>query len=102
MSNRSRRKGARRELEILHLAQEQAFAVTKHSGMYKVGHDINWPLLDREWRVEVKSRAKGCATLYRWLEDRDAVVVKADRERWLLVVPLLDAIPIMKKAEGKK
>jgi hypothetical protein len=82
--------------------------------VYKVGHDISWPLLDREWRVEVKARASGCRTLYRWLDGRDAAVIKADRERWLLVVefinkviifgrvPLLDAIPVMKRAEGNK
>jgi hypothetical protein len=90
MSGRkSRDKGARREREPLHLSQEHGFAVTKHSGMYKAGHDLSWPLLDREWRVEVKARAKGFREIYRWLQDRDALLVRADRERWLLVVPLL-------------
>jgi hypothetical protein len=98
----SRAKGSRRELELTHLGQENGFAVTKRSGMYVSGHDLDWPLCGKDWRVEVKSRASGCRTLYRWLEDRDAVLVKADRERWLLVVPLVDALPVMKIAEARK
>ena len=92
---RSRNKGGRRELEVLHLGQDHGFAVTKHSAMYRSGHDLSWPLLNREWRVEIKAR-KDVRELYRWLRDRDALIVRADRERWLLVVPLLDAIPVMK------
>jgi hypothetical protein len=101
MSRRSRDKGARREREVLHLAQEAAFAATKRSAKYKAGHDLTWPLLDREWRVEVKARANGFREFYRWRQDRHAVVIKADRERWLLVVPLLDAISAMKATERR-
>jgi Holliday junction resolvase len=102
MSRRSRDKGARREREVLHLAQDAGFAATKHSGVYKSGHDVSWPLGGREWRIEVKARASGCRMLYRWLENRDAVLIKGDYERWLLVVPLLDAIPAIKAAEQAK
>jgi hypothetical protein len=37
VSRRSRDKGNRRELEVLHLAQDAGFAATKTSGMFKSG-----------------------------------------------------------------
>jgi hypothetical protein len=42
---RSRRKGAGAELEILHIGQDNGFAVTKRSRMYRAGQDLDWRLL---------------------------------------------------------
>jgi hypothetical protein len=99
---RSRDKGNRAERALVRFLQERGFAAEKISGMYRPGADISVPVLGRDWRIEVKARAAGFSTLYRYLQNRDALVIKADHERWLLVVPLLDAIPIMKRAENKK
>jgi hypothetical protein len=41
--------------------------------------DIVLPLMGRDLRVEVKARADGFRELYRWLDGRDVLVVKADR-----------------------
>ena len=102
MSKKSRTKGNKRELEIVHIAQQNGFAATKESAMYKSTHDISWPLLGKEWKVEAKARNSGFKQIYAWLRDRDALLVRADRERWLLVVPLVDALPVMKIAEARK
>ena len=39
------------------------------------------------WRAEVKARREGWKTLRRWLGDNDALVLKADREAPLVVLP---------------
>lgn len=53
-------------------------------------------------RVEVKARAKGFAQLYAWLEGRDALVIKADRRRPLVVLPLALALEVMRAAENER
>jgi len=37
------------------------------------------PLLGRDLSVEAKSPADGFGRFHRWLEDRDVLIVKADR-----------------------
>jgi hypothetical protein len=96
---KSRAKGARTELSIVHTLQDSGIAAEKVSRMYRVGADISMPLLGLDRDVEVKSRAKGCATLYKWLEDRDVLIVKADRATPLVVLRLPLAIEVAKAAE---
>ncbi len=64
------------------------FAATKISGMYKPGADISMPLLGVDRAVEAKCRAAGFARLYDWLNERDILIVKADRQEPLVVVRL--------------
>jgi N6-adenosine-specific RNA methylase IME4 len=99
---RSRRKGMRNERRLVHALQNEGFAAEKISGMYKPGADISVPLLGVDRAVEVKSRSTGFAQLYRWLQDRDALVIRADRKEPLVVVPLKLAIEIAKAAERGK
>jgi hypothetical protein len=42
----------------------------------------------RDLTVEVKARADGFRELYRWLDGRDVLVVKADRQEPPIVVRL--------------
>jgi hypothetical protein len=56
--------------------------------MYKPGADVSVPLAGRNLDVEVKCRAAGFETLYRWLIDRDGLIIKADRKEPLLVIRL--------------
>jgi Holliday junction resolvase len=102
MSIKSRRKGARVELELVHRLQGAGFAAEKISGMYKPGPDLTVPLLGVDRRVEVKSRADGFRELYKWLQDRDFLVVRADRSEPLVILPLSLAISIAKAAEQSK
>jgi hypothetical protein len=50
--------------------------------------------------VEVKCRADGFRELYRWLIDRDILIVRADRSEPLVVLPLKLAAEIAAKAAG--
>jgi hypothetical protein len=46
------------------------------------------PVLGVDRCVEVKCRADGFKELYRWLVDRDILIVRADRSEPLVVLPL--------------
>ena len=96
---RSRRKGAGAELEVLHIGQDAGFAVSKRSGMYVVGHDLDWPLLGVDRRVEIKRHAAGQGRLYAWLAPVYAVIHRSDRREWLITLRLADGIEIAKAAE---
>lgn len=43
-------------------------------------------LWDKTW--EVKRRADGFKSLYKWLEKADTVAVRSDRKGWLVVMTL--------------
>jgi hypothetical protein len=88
MSNRSRRKGARVENDIAHAIQRHGIPARKRSGMYIAGHDIDAVVRGRSLRVEVKARATGFGTIYSWLGDNDALIVKADRRDPLVICRL--------------
>lgn len=103
MSGRaSRDKGSRTERTIVRLLQENGFAAEKISGMYKPGSDISIPLLGVDRRCEVKARGDGFRQLYRWLEHAEILIVKADRLKPLVIVPLRLATEIAALAERAK
>jgi len=56
------------------------------------------PYLGRDLCVEVKARADGFRELYWWLNERDVLIVKADRKEPLVVVRLSLAAEIAKLA----
>ena len=60
--------------------------------------DLTLHILDATRVVEVKARAKGFCQLYGWLENRDILVVRADRKEPLVVLPLKLAAEIAAKA----
>jgi hypothetical protein len=76
----SRDESARTERAIARLLQAQGIAAEKISGTYKPGADINMPLLGVDHAVEVKCRTAGFAQLHGWLNGRDVLTVKADRQ----------------------
>ena len=80
MSNMSRRKGARVENEVAHTLQRYGIPATKRSGMYIPGHDIDARVGGRD--------LQGFGALYKFLEQRDVLIVKADRKPPLCVLPL--------------
>lgn len=61
--------------------------------------DLTVPLLGVDRIVEVKVRARGFSQLYDWLEGRDLLVVRADRRKPLVVVPLKFALEVAIAAE---
>jgi AAA domain/Archaeal holliday junction resolvase (hjc) len=97
---RSRSKGARTERSIVSALQAKGIAAVRVplSGAVggRFGGDIVLPLIGRDLCVEVKARADGFRELYRWLNQREVLIVKADRQEPLVVVRLSLAAEIAK------
>jgi hypothetical protein len=96
---RSRDKGARGERALVKFLQGHGLAAEKISRMYRRGADVSVPLLGLDREVEVKCRANGFRELYAWLEGRDFLVIRADRNQPLVIVPLKLAAEIAVAAE---
>jgi Holliday junction resolvase len=103
---KSRDKGNRAERALVRFFQNHGFAAERvplsgSAGGSYLG-DFTLPLLGLDHVVEVKVRADGFREIYRWLEGRDILVVKADRREPLAVVPLTLAAKIALAAERAK
>jgi Holliday junction resolvase len=99
---RSRRKGARTERSIVNALQASGIAALRVplSGAAggRFAGDIVLPLIGRDLCVEVTARADGFRELCCWLDGRDVLIVKADRQEPLVVVRLSLAAEIGKLA----
>jgi len=103
---RSREKGNRTERALVRFLQDRGFGAERvplsgAAGGSYLG-DVTIPLLGVDRVVEVKARADGFRELYKWLEQRDMLVVKADRREPLVILPLRLAAVTAQVAEGKK
>ena len=100
---RSRNKGARVKRAIVHAlrAEGSSAARVPLSGAagWRFSGDMIVPMQGRDLTVEVKARANGFRELYGWLNGRDVLVVKADRQEPLVVVRLSLATQIARKGE---
>jgi hypothetical protein len=100
----SRDKGNRAERAIVKFFQDRGFAAERvplsgSAGGSYLG-DLTVPIIGIDRVVEVKCRADGFRELYRWLIDRDILIVRADRSEPLVVLPLKLAAEIAAKAAG--
>jgi Holliday junction resolvase len=99
---RSRSKGARTERSIVKALLGNGIAAVRVPLSGSVGGrfagDIVLPLMGRDLCVEVKARAGGFCELYRWLNQRDVLILKADRQEPLVVVRMSLAAEIANKA----
>jgi Holliday junction resolvase len=103
---KSRDKGNRAERALVRFFQDHGFAAERvplsgAAGGSYLG-DMTLPLLGADHVVEVKARADGFRELYKWLDGRDLLIVKADRREPLVVVPLALAAKIALAAESAK
>lgn len=101
----SRQKGNRAERAIVRYLQDHGFAAERvplsgSAGGSYLG-DLTVPVIGVERVVEVKCRADGFRELYKWLIDRDILIVRADRSEPLVVLPLKLAAEIAAKAGGQ-
>jgi Holliday junction resolvase len=101
MSGRhSRNKGARTERSIAKALQASGIAAVRVplSGALggRFAGDIVLPLMGRDLCVEVKARGDGFRELYSWLNGRDVLILKADRQEPLVVARLTLAAEIAK------
>jgi Holliday junction resolvase len=102
----SRDKGNRLERAIVRLLQDHGLAAERvplsgAAGGSYLG-DLTVPVIGRDLVVEAKARANGFSRLYAWLEDRDLLIIKADRRDALVVLPLRLAVEIAVAAERGK
>lgn len=102
----SRDKGNRAERAIVKYLQDRGFAAERvplsgSAGGSYLG-DLTVPVIGIDRIVEVKCRADGFRELYRWLIDRDILIVRADRAEPLVILPLKLAAEIAAKAEAKR
>jgi Holliday junction resolvase len=98
---RSRSKGTRTERGIVNALKASGIAAVRVPLSGAVGGrfagDVIVPLVGRDLCLEVKSRADGFRELYSWLDGRDVLIVKADRQEPLVVVRLSLAAEIAKR-----
>jgi hypothetical protein len=94
---RSRDKGARAERAVVRLLLGHGLPARKVSAFYKRGEDLRVSVGDIERSVEVKCRADGFRKLYHWLNDRDILIVKSDREEPLVVLRVSLAAEIARR-----
>ncbi|MHC2273543.1 Holliday junction resolvase [Bradyrhizobium diazoefficiens] len=102
----SRDKGNRAERAIVKFLQDRGFAAERvplsgSAGGSYLG-DVTIPVLDVDRVAEVKCRANGFRELYRWLEARDLLIIRADRSEPLVVLPLKLAAEIASAADKNK
>jgi Holliday junction resolvase len=99
----SREKGNRFDRHLVRFFQDHGLASERvplsgsAGGSYK--GDLIVPILGRDRCIEAKHRADGFRELYTWLDQRDILIVKADRQDPLIVIRLRDAIEIAATAE---
>ena len=100
-----RRKGQRVERVLVRSLQAHGFAAERMplSGAAggRFSGDVVVPLLGRDLCVEVKARADGFRELYCWLNGRDVLILKADREEPLVVLRMSLVAEIAKSATGR-
>ena len=98
---RHRQKGNRAERALVRRLQERGFAAQRvplsGAARGRFGGDVSMPLFGVDRRVEVKVRADGFRELYRWLDNADFLVVRADRREPLVVLRMPFAAEIARK-----
>jgi hypothetical protein len=99
MGHKSRRKGNRIELDVLHRLQDAGISSEKLSRAWTPTHDLKVSMLGRDCKLEVKCRANGFQQLYRWVAPVDLLIVRADHSEALAVMPLTTLIELIRSAK---
>src|SRR5262245_51264361 len=101
---RSRNKGTRTERAIVRALQSEGLAAVRVPLSGAAGGrftgDVLMSLQGRDLCLEVKARADGFRELYSWLQGRDVLIVKADRQEPLVVVRLSLAAKFAKSGDA--
>ena len=90
MGKKSRRKGYRLEHELEEKLKELGFDAQRVPLSGASGGLFSGDLIVDGKIAEVKGRADGFKNLYRWLEGKDILFVRADRKEWLVIQRLKD------------
>ena len=90
MGRKSKDKGYRLEHELEEKLNELGFNAQRVPLSGQSGGLFSGDLIIDGKIAEVKGRADGFKTLYRWLEGKDILFVRADRKEWLVIQRLKD------------
>lgn len=83
---KSQRKGSSHELEVKKAFQAEGYSATK-TGCYNAD-DLLVAIGTHDMTIECKRRKRGFASLYKFLEQGDAVVHRDDHQENLITMPL--------------
>jgi hypothetical protein len=92
-----RRKGDSGEREFARLVGGRRVPLSGSAGGTYSG-DVDWPGVGRG---EVKRRKDGFKQLYAWLEGRDFLALRSDRQGWLVVLPLAKALELISPKQSE-
>ena len=103
MGKFSRDKGYRAENAVVHIAKDHGLDAYRVplSGSGPVKGDVVVSNPVDTWTLEIKSRASGFQTIYKFLEGNDVLVLKADRKDYLAVLPLSDLFDLLAGRHAK-
>lgn len=93
MGKKSRDKGYRLEHELVLKLKEMGFKAERIPLSGGAGGSFSGDLIINGKRAEVKGRAQGFKEIYKWLESVDYLLIRADRQEWLVVMRLKDLKP---------
>lgn len=98
MGKKSRNKGYRVERELV-LAFREAGLKALRVPLSGAAEGFEGDLLVEGMAVEVKARHDGFKEIYKWLEDKDLLALKADRKEFLIVMRLEEFIKLLKEVK---
>lgn len=91
MGKSQRQKGYRNERNLVHIFRAYgipAQRVPLSGGTPFAKGDVEAEIAGEKWRIESKVRGAGFKQIYSWLQGNDALVVRADRQEALVIIPL--------------
>jgi Holliday junction resolvase len=101
MGKESRDKGYRGEHNLVNMFKSEdinAVRVPLSGATEFAKGDI---ILDNNLRCEVKVRKSGFKQIYDWLEDKDLLFVKSDRQEYLCIMPISVFIKLFKGRDDR-
>ena len=101
MGKRSRNKGYRGEHNLV-LLLRKAGIDAKRVPLSGAADFLKADLLIEGLTAEVKVRHAGFKELYKWIEDKDLLFVKADRKEYLCVMRTKTFIDLLNATRGER
>ena len=93
MGKKERDKGCRTEREIVNIFRRHGITAQRiplSGGTDYAKGDIEAVIKGRKMRIEVKARKDGFKQIYDWKGEFDALIIKRDRSRPLIVLDIED------------
>jgi hypothetical protein len=90
LGSKSKQKGYRLEHELVEKLRELGLKAERIPLSGQAGGSFSGDLIVEGLKAEVKGRADGFKSIYKWLEGVDILFIKADRKEWLVIKRLKD------------